>query len=199
MSDINEGPSFGVFPSTPDERKLLELEASNKVLQEKLEAYQIEYSILAQHGFGTAMDAVHQANYSIARAAKLVEQGATIESLNLRLARLVEELRKHKLAQINKDWACAECHPESDMLVAGFKCSYHSALSTTDQDNQQWLREQIVVEFDSFFRTLRAIPSIGLSERQFGELKLASELRQPMKSPETDLDRALRIRKKEKK
>lgn len=27
----------------------------------------------------------------------------------------------------NGDWACAECRPQSDMLVAGFRCAYHRA------------------------------------------------------------------------
>lgn len=26
-----------------------------------------------------------------------------------------------------RDWCCAECRPDSDMLVEGFRCSYHAA------------------------------------------------------------------------
>lgn len=32
------------------------------------------------------------------------------------------------MPRIEKDWACAECAPHSDAIVAGFKCYYHQAI-----------------------------------------------------------------------
>lgn len=47
-------------------------------------------------------------------------------SLDL-LRRLVEKLEQVEPWQRGLDHACAECVPHSDMLVQGFRCSYHEA------------------------------------------------------------------------
>ena len=38
-------------------------------------------------------------------------------------AKWITEVGEH----LGPDWACAECKPESDMLVSGFQCVYHEA------------------------------------------------------------------------
>lgn len=129
------------LPAYPDDYRgamatIRQLEASNKALQEKLAATE-------RHVSDLQLNAQSNEEASYAQVARLVDERdvgkATIESLNLRVARLVEALRKSEPAQVTKDWACVECHPESDCIVDGFKCWYHSALSASDQDNQQWL------------------------------------------------------------
>ena len=36
------------------------------------------------------------------------------------------------LPEDQKDWACKQCHPESDILIDGFVCVYHEALASLE-------------------------------------------------------------------
>ena len=45
-----------------------------------------------------------------------------------KIARLVEVIHLFEANEIGKDWACKECHPESDILVDDFLCKRHLAL-----------------------------------------------------------------------
>ncbi len=38
---------------------------------------------------------------------------------------------------IGGDHACAECYPNSEILVPGFRCVYHEALSVNERSNEQ--------------------------------------------------------------
>ena len=40
------------------------------------------------------------------------------------LARFIQQ---HTSPTWGGDWACVECRPESDMLIEGFRCSWHEA------------------------------------------------------------------------
>lgn len=53
---------------------------------------------------------------------------ALAESEVARLREIMGFLVLHR-PKVNGDWACAECKPYSDMLVAGFQCAWHSALT----------------------------------------------------------------------
>jgi len=43
---------------------------------------------------------------------------------------MLEALKKHGTPP--GDWACKECRPNSDMLKAGFLCSYHAAIAAAE-------------------------------------------------------------------
>jgi hypothetical protein len=51
---------------------------------------------------------------------RLALRGPTIDVL-------VKHILMSRREAADGDWACAECHPNSDMLVSGFQCGYHLA------------------------------------------------------------------------
>jgi hypothetical protein len=62
---------------------------------------------------------------------------AALEAENARLREALTDLmavveREGWWSQLNGDWACAECKPESDMLIPGMRCEFHAARATID-------------------------------------------------------------------
>jgi hypothetical protein len=59
-------------------------------------------------------------------AIAMCELGKTREA-ERRLAVANKWIRQHR-TELDKDYACKECAPYSDMLIDGFQCAYHLAL-----------------------------------------------------------------------
>lgn len=68
----------------------------------------------------------HEAHYSYPRraAAPLTDAPSELDAATLTIAR--EDIEQAvQQARIPGDWACAECHPQSNILIDGFQCWYH--------------------------------------------------------------------------
>jgi hypothetical protein len=95
------------------------------------------------------------------------------EKLKADVAMLLEELKfyadgKHYYEEM-------ECFG-GQCVVKEFGHKAKESLSAT-ASSDAWLNEQKAKVLEEYLLRLRAIPSIGLSERQFGELRMAAELR----------------------
>jgi hypothetical protein len=157
MSELDD-QDFAI--RAPYVQKILELEASNKALLEKLSAIESDRARIAEN---------------LIQSIKLQREAtATIESLNLRVERLVNALTE------------ISTFPRYRMPADIAK----QALSATDQDNQQWLREHDIRVLQKVASTLDGQLDVG--DCQDAVQAIIHELRQPKKSPETDLDHEMR-------
>jgi hypothetical protein len=150
-----------------------ELEASNKALTEKLAVMTDDY--MRRHK--DAVDA-YEENISLQ---------ATIESLNLRVARLVDahteclSMLRHVIMMAD-EVPTEEWYKEQEQAL------------TAEQDNE-WLKEHDAKVLETTADCIERDMQLYAGQDCADMVRiLVFELRQPKKSPETDLDQALRLR-----
>lgn len=67
----------------------------------------------------------HRANLTASRA-RIAELEGSLAMAN----QFIVGLGKRDWPHYTGDHACSQCHPHSDVLIEGFACAYHTALST---------------------------------------------------------------------
>jgi hypothetical protein len=63
----------------------------------------------------------------------------TIESLRAERDAAYKFIRNHggpDSPRFYGDHACTQCHPSSEIIVEGFQCAYHKALSRTSEEGK---------------------------------------------------------------
>jgi hypothetical protein len=192
--------------------RVAEYSAYNKALQTKYDELFKAHGVLAKHHCEVDEKLEEREAYIEGQNdyfAQMLEgrkgMQATIESLQLRVARLVDgwknkaiELREEagRIRRTVKEPTGAEerCNVRAEIYG---KCAVQAL--TAEQDNE-WLREhdaKVLEDAADWFNGKRYYLLVDSEFEITTESKLrgmASELRQPKKSPETDLDQALRLR-----
>jgi hypothetical protein len=183
-------------------------EASNKALTEKLEAAEEESRRLMRaindeisgpvymgepvlaKGVEYRLRMLDKEGYKPTTGAIGEEAAATIESLNLRVARLVDALKFYAdgshFVQHQDVWESVSGEPdnflEDENNTATVEDGFVARYALIAEGDNEWLMEHDAKVIESTYRMSAADKSQHISE-----------LRQPKKSPETDLDQAMRI------
>jgi len=81
-------------------------------------------------GFGTDGDGAATGARSITSETRLREQLAAKDA---RLLRFAKWMNFYYNKTYHGDWACVQCHPNSEILKNGFVCPYHDVLAVLNE------------------------------------------------------------------
>jgi hypothetical protein len=79
-----------------------------------------------------APDTLREMDDAVNEVGRIIAERSRLREALAGLVAVVE--REGWWSQLNGDWACAECKPDSDMLIPGMRCQFHAAIDAARKE-----------------------------------------------------------------